>query len=201
MSSGNLLSFFFLRCMGTQWESNSLVQVCLSTLLTFTPPEVPTTWCLMAAFRGLLFYARFCWLYDIPDTHANSRGDTSSLPPMRRTCLPRNLYSTSIRERLPPVYFRKQVYFLFIFCSSAIFFEHATHTIYATCQKGYSSQYPTTFFFFIIITKKCYYYYYYSLRVLHTSISRWLFTGLWVVTSLPKSPGHFSIFWPISTML
>ena len=42
----NLLSFL-LRCgtrpygWGTQWELNSLIKVCLSTLLTTTPPEVP----------------------------------------------------------------------------------------------------------------------------------------------------------------
>ena len=38
-----------------------------------------------------------------------------------------------------------------------------------------------------------------GLRVFHISVSRWSFTGVWVTTSLLKSPGLFSVFWPIST--
>ena len=40
-----------------------------------------------------------------------------------------------------------------------------------------------------------------ALRVLHISIS-WLFlTGVWVIATAFKSPGLFSVFWPISIML
>ena len=35
----------------------------------------------------------------------------------------------------------------------------------------------------------------------HTNISRWFFTGVWVTASLLKSPGLFSVFWPILIML
>ena len=38
-------------------------------------------------------------------------------------------------------------------------------------------------------------------RVFHTSVSRWFLTGVWVTASLLKSPGLFSVFWPISTIL
>ena len=37
------------------------------------------------------------------------------------------------------------------------------------------------------------------LRVFHTSDSWWFLTGVWV-TSFLKSPGLFSVFWPISIM-
>ena len=45
-----------------------------------------------------------------------------------------------------------------------------------------------------------FYYYYYSLRVFPTSINWWFFIGVWVTTSLVKSPGLFSVFSPISAM-
>ena len=35
------------------------------------------------------------------------------------------------------------------------------------------------------------------LRSFHNSISWWFLTGIWVTTSLLKSPGLFSVFWPI----
>ena len=38
-------------------------------------------------------------------------------------------------------------------------------------------------------------------RVFHTSVSWWSFTGDWVIASLLKSPGLFSVFWPSSIML
>ena len=41
----------------------------------------------------------------------------------------------------------------------------------------------------------------YSFRVFHISISWWFFTGVSVTTSLLKSPGLFSVFWPFSVML
>ena len=42
----------------------------------------------------------------------------------------------------------------------------------------------------------------YSLiRDFHISVSRWVFTGVWVTASLLKSPGLFSVFWPFSIML
>ena len=44
------------------------------------------------------------------------------------------------------------------------------------------------------------YYYLHLYNFFHTSFSWWFLTGIWV-TSLLKSPGLFSIFWPISTML
>ena len=40
---------------------------------------------------------------------------------------------------------------------------------------------------------------FYSLRFFHISVNWWFFTGVWVTTSLLKSPGHFS-FWLISIM-
>ena len=45
------------------------------------------------------------------------------------------------------------------------------------------------------------YYYYYFLRVLHIGVSCGFFTWDWVITNLMKSPGLFSVFWPISIML
>ena len=44
-------------------------------------------------------------------------------------------------------------------------------------------------------------YYYYSLKVFHISVSWWSSTGVWVTASLLKSPGLFSVFWPISINL
>ena len=41
---------------------------------------------------------------------------------------------------------------------------------------------------------------FYSLRVFHISVSRWSFPGVWA-TSHCKSPGLFSVFWAISTLL
>ena len=46
-----------------------------------------------------------------------------------------------------------------------------------------------------------YNYYFYYLRVFHTSLSWWFSSGVRVKASLLKSPGHFSVFWPISIML
>ena len=106
--------------------------------------------------HGLLYSACLCWLYNIPNAHSNSCGHTSSFPPMRgmrthhlQACYTRNLRSIFTEEHLHPVYFRKQVCFLFIFCSSAISFRHVTHTIYEACQKGSSSQYPIQGLFFL----------------------------------------------------
>ena len=42
---------------------------------------------------------------------------------------------------------------------------------------------------------------YLLIRVFHISVSWWSFTGDWVTTSLLKSPGLFSVFWPFSIML
>ena len=39
------------------------------------------------------------------------------------------------------------------------------------------------------------------LRVFHISVSWWSFTEVWVTASLRKSPGLFSVLWPISIML
>ena len=41
----------------------------------------------------------------------------------------------------------------------------------------------------------------YSFRVLHISVSWWSFTGIWVIVSLLKSPGPFSVFWPSSIII
>ena len=54
-----------------------------------------------------------------------------------------------------------------------------------------------------LLSRICYYYYYYYyyyllIRVFHISVSLWSFTGDWVTTSLLKSPGLFSVFWPFS---
>ena len=42
---------------------------------------------------------------------------------------------------------------------------------------------------------------FYSLKVFYIRISWWFSTGVSVTASLLKSPGLFSVFWPISTML
>ena len=42
---------------------------------------------------------------------------------------------------------------------------------------------------------------FYSLRVFHTSVSWWFPNRVWVTAGLLKSPGLFSVFCPISTML
>ena len=42
---------------------------------------------------------------------------------------------------------------------------------------------------------------FYSLRVFHISVSCWSFTEVRVTASLLKSPGLFSVFWPILIML
>ena len=47
----------------------------------------------------------------------------------------------------------------------------------------------------------CHYYFCTPLRVFHTSVSWWFFTGIWMTVILFRSPGVFSVFWPISTML
>ena len=60
-----------------------------------------------------------------------------------------HLYSAAFAlhvEHLHQVYLQKQVYCLFIFCSSVTSFKHATYTNYTECQKGSSSQYPTKIF-------------------------------------------------------
>ena len=41
----------------------------------------------------------------------------------------------------------------------------------------------------------------YSFRVFRISVSWWSFTRDWVIASLLKSPGLFSVFWPFSIML
>ena len=38
-------------------------------------------------------------------------------------------------------------------------------------------------------------------RFLPTSVRGWFLTEVWVKASLLKSPGHFSVFWPITIML
>ena len=42
-----------------------------------------------------------------------------------------------------------------------------------------------------------FYYHFTLLRVFHTSVSWWLFAGVWVTASLLKSLGLFSVFWSI----
>ena len=47
-----------------------------------------------------------------------------------------------------------------------------------------------------------YHYYYFTLlKVFPTSVIWWFLTGVWVTTSLLKSPGLFSVVWPIWIML
>ena len=38
-------------------------------------------------------------------------------------------------------------------------------------------------------------------RIFHISVNWWFLAGVWRTTSFLKSPGPFSVFWPISTML
>ena len=45
------------------------------------------------------------------------------------------------------------------------------------------------------------YYHYYLLRVFRTTVCWWSFTSVWVIASFFKSPGHFSVFYPILVML
>ena len=51
----------------------------------------------------------------------------------------------------------------------------------------------------VLAARHDYYYFYYCtpLRAFHTSVSRWYSIWAWVTTSLLKSPGFFSVFWPI----
>ena len=56
----------------------------------------------------------------------------------------------------------------------------------------------------LLLASKYYYYYYFyfiHLRIFPTSVSWWFSPGVWVTASLLKSPGFFSVFRPISTML
>ena len=39
------------------------------------------------------------------------------------------------------------------------------------------------------------------LRGSHTSVSRWFLTEVWMTANVLKSPGLFSVFWPIVIML
>ena len=43
-----------------------------------------------------------------------------------------------------------------------------------------------------------FYYYYYSLRVFHISVNWLPFIGVWMIASILKCPGLFSVFWSIS---
>ena len=45
---------------------------------------------------------------------------------------------------------------------------------------------------FVRIVKFHNYHYFYTLKIFHISVSWWSFTGFWI-TSLPKSPGLFSV--------
>ena len=40
-----------------------------------------------------------------------------------------------------------------------------------------------------------------SLKVFYTNVRGWVFTTVLLTVSLLKSPGHFSVFWPILIML
>ena len=52
------------------------------------------------------------------------------------------------------------------------------------------------------LLSSCYYYYYFAiLRVFHTSVRWWFSIGVWETARFHKSPGHFSVFWPIVIML
>ena len=46
-----------------------------------------------------------------------------------------------------------------------------------------------------------YYYYYYPVEIFSSALADGFFTGVWVTTSLLKSPGLFSVFWQFSIML
>ena len=46
-----------------------------------------------------------------------------------------------------------------------------------------------------------FYYCYSFIRAFQISVSRWFFTGVWIIASLLKSPGLFLVFWPFSIML
>ena len=50
---------------------------------------------------------------------------------------------------------------------------------------------------FVLVCYIRFYYHFSPLNVFHTSISWWFLTGVWVTASLHKSPGLFSVFWPI----
>ena len=46
-----------------------------------------------------------------------------------------------------------------------------------------------------------FFFFFFFFELIHTSINRWSFTGVWVIASLLKSPELFSVFWPILTVL
>ena len=73
---------------------------------------------------------------------------------------------------------------------------HNLHRLFCCILSIYHSSSSSSSYYYYY-----YYYYYYSLRVFHISFSWWSFTGVWVTTSLLKSPGLFSVFWPFSVML
>ena len=57
-----------------------------------------------------------------------------------------------------------------------------------------------TYLYILISGDTSYYYHYYYSRVFHINVSKRSFTGVWVTASLLKSPGLFSVVWPISIM-
>ena len=56
-------------------------------------------------------------------------------------------------------------------------------------------------FLFFFFHPCCCCYYFTLLRVFHTNVSLWFFTGVWVTESLLNSSRLFSVFWPILVML
>ena len=79
---------------------------------------------------------------------------------------------------------------------------HLGHRIVCTCYfvASYLPSLWYDWFFIIIIINIIIIIICSHLRVFHTSISWWSFTGVWVTTSLLKSPGLFSVFWQIFIM-
>ena len=65
--------------------------------------------------------------------------------------------------------------------------------IYAACIPAGETYFHIAIIIIIIIII-------YFMRAFHISVSWWSFTRVWVTASLLKSPGLFSVFWPISIM-
>ena len=91
--------------------------------------------------------------------------------------------------------------------SGCLQFPQSLFQVIGNCIR--SSNYITIMFYSLFsflarswyLSRFLYYHFFYSFERFYTSVS-WLFlTKVWVIASILKSPGLFSVFWPISTIL
>ena len=94
--------------------------------------------------------------------------------------------------------------FFFFFCNVSLLLDIFLIFLLTSVLSGLFPRVVLSFLLVLLFPFDYYYYYYYYyllIRVFHISITWWSFTGDWVTTSLLKSPGLFSVFWPFSIML